>query len=126
MTKIRDAGTFSAPSRFAPCKLSDFGLLPQLAIGVSRAIHKPTVSCDLRNPPLVAPASGWLFTIRSGVSPFLGLLRFCWLLPLLLWLPSASAQLAASKIAKIEVQHVGPASVSDELVRANVRVKPGD
>jgi outer membrane protein insertion porin family len=34
--------------------------------------------------------------------------------------------LAASKIAKIEVQHVGPASVSDELVRANVRVKPGD
>jgi hypothetical protein len=36
------------------------------------------------------------------------------------------AQLAASKISKIEVQHVGPASVGDELIRANIRVKPGD
>jgi len=36
------------------------------------------------------------------------------------------AQLAASKISKVEVQHVGPASVGDELIRANIRVKPGD
>jgi outer membrane protein insertion porin family len=45
---------------------------------------------------------------------------------LLCWLPAGQAQLAASKVAKIEVKHVGPAAVSDSLVRANIRVKTGD
>src|SRR6266702_7134047 len=56
----------------------------------------------------------------------LSAIRLGCLLLFLSWFPSALAQLAASKVAKIEVQHVGPASVSDELVRANIRVKPGD
>ena len=30
------------------------------------------------------------------------------------------------KVAKVEIEHVGPQSVSDELIRANIRVKPGD
>ncbi len=30
------------------------------------------------------------------------------------------------KITKIEIRHVGPSKVSDELIRANIRVKPGD
>src|SRR6516162_1426523 len=54
------------------------------------------------------------------------LLRFCGLCLLLAWSPVVQAQLGASKVAKIEVQHVGPASVGDELIRANIRVKPGD
>src|SRR5712671_5329275 len=54
------------------------------------------------------------------------LLRLIGLYLLLAWLPGARAQLAASKVAKIEIQHVGPASVGDELIRANIRVKPGD
>ena len=46
---------------------------------------------------------------------------------LLLALPlSAHAQLTGSKVTKIEIQHLGPASVGDELIRANIRVKPGD
>src|SRR6185369_2273972 len=53
------------------------------------------------------------------------LLRLCGLCLLLVWLPTW-AQLAASAVAKIEIQHVGPPSVGDELIRANIRVKPGD
>lgn len=30
------------------------------------------------------------------------------------------------KVARIDVKHVGPQSVSDDLIRANIRVKPGD
>ena len=37
----------------------------------------------------------------------------------------ASAQ-SRLKVAKIEVKHLGPANVSDELIRSNIRVKPGD
>jgi outer membrane protein insertion porin family len=36
------------------------------------------------------------------------------------------APLANEPIARIVVQHVGPPAVSDEFVRANIRVKPGD
>jgi outer membrane protein insertion porin family len=54
------------------------------------------------------------------------LLRLCGLCLLLAWPLVVRAQLSASKVAKIEVQHVGPASVGDELIRANIRVKPGD
>src|SRR5882724_7754722 len=32
----------------------------------------------------------------------------------------------SGKISKIEIKHIGPASVSDELIRANIRVKVGD
>src|SRR5215468_7363977 len=30
------------------------------------------------------------------------------------------------KISKIEIQHVGPPAASDDLIRANIRVKVGD
>src|SRR5947209_17407443 len=53
------------------------------------------------------------------------LLRLCGLCLLLAWPALAQAQTGV-KVAKIEIQHVGPASVGDELVRANIRVKPGD
>src|SRR5579883_625685 len=49
--------------------------------------------------------------------------RLCGLFLLLAWPQLA---LAASTVAKIEIQHVGPASVGDELIRANIRIKPGD
>jgi outer membrane protein insertion porin family len=38
----------------------------------------------------------------------------------------ASAQFTEGKVAKIEIKHVGPQSVSDELIRSNIRVKVGD
>src|SRR6266849_9742699 len=41
-------------------------------------------------------------------------------------LPSAWGQPSSGLISKIEIKHVGPASVSDELIRANIRVKVGD
>src|SRR5690242_806269 len=41
-------------------------------------------------------------------------------------LGSAYAQLGTLKISRVQIKHVGPASVSDELIRANIRVKPGD
>lgn len=53
------------------------------------------------------------------------LLRLCGLLLVLACLP-ATAQLAAPKVAKVEIKHVGPQGVSDDLIRANIRVKPGD
>src|SRR5947199_368792 len=41
---------------------------------------------------------------------------------------TASAQFVPStpKVAKVEIKRVGPVNVSDELIRANIRVKPGD
>ncbi len=53
-------------------------------------------------------------------------LRLCLLLLLCAWLPSAPAQLASDKVADVKIQHVGPATVSDELIRAHIRVKKGD
>jgi len=52
------------------------------------------------------------------------LFRLCGLLLVLACLP-ATAQ-PSLKIAKVAIEHVGPLSVSDELIRANIRVKPGD
>src|SRR6478736_1492561 len=49
----------------------------------------------------------------------------CWPLWLLLLICSP-AVLAQQKITKIEVRHVGPPAASDELIRANIRVKVGD
>jgi outer membrane protein insertion porin family len=38
----------------------------------------------------------------------------------------AQAQPSPPKIARIEIKHVGPPAVSDQMVRANIRVKVGD
>jgi outer membrane protein insertion porin family len=54
------------------------------------------------------------------------MLRLFGLLLLVAWLPAGWCQLAATKVAKVEIEHVGPSSVSDALIRANLRVKPGD
>jgi outer membrane protein insertion porin family len=52
--------------------------------------------------------------------------RHCILLALLLyWLPNAQAQ-TPPKIQQVEIKHVGPPAVSDELIRAHIRVKQGD
>src|SRR5437867_3441767 len=57
------------------------------------------------------------------------LLRWrCWLLLWLLaadWLPLLGAQ-TGLVIEKIEIKHVGPPAVSDDLVRANIHLKVGD
>lgn len=53
------------------------------------------------------------------------LLRLCGLLALFACLPLAYGQ-TGPKIAKVAIQHVGPASVADELIRANIHVKAGD
>lgn len=45
---------------------------------------------------------------------------------LLLTLSSAAIAQTAATVARIEIKHVGPTAVSDELIRANIRVKPGD
>src|SRR5438552_7051116 len=41
------------------------------------------------------------------------------------WLPLLAAQ-TGLVVEKIEVKHVGPPAVSDDLVRANIHVKVGD
>jgi outer membrane protein insertion porin family len=53
-------------------------------------------------------------------------LRFCGLIVLSVWLPAAVAQFLPLKVVKVEIQHIGPVTVSDDLIRANIRVKPGD
>src|SRR5258707_909340 len=53
------------------------------------------------------------------------LLRLCGLLLLLALLPNAQAQ-SFIKIVRIEIKHIGPPAVSDDLIRSNIRVKPGD
>jgi outer membrane protein insertion porin family len=56
------------------------------------------------------------------------LLRLCGLWLLTALLPSAYAQAPPSsrKVVAIEIRHVGPVKVSDGLIRAQIRVKPGD
>ncbi|HEV2392743.1 MAG TPA: outer membrane protein assembly factor BamA [Verrucomicrobiae bacterium] len=54
------------------------------------------------------------------------LFRLCGLVLLLVGCAPAWGQLAAPKVAKVLIKHVGPASVSDELIRANIRIKSGD
>ncbi|HYG23521.1 MAG TPA: outer membrane protein assembly factor BamA [Verrucomicrobiae bacterium] len=41
-------------------------------------------------------------------------------------MPVAWAQPSSLKVARIEIRHVGPQEVSDQLIRANIRVKPND
>src|SRR5215472_6082974 len=110
MTRNRNAGTFSAQSRCAAPEPFYFesvvGEIPRFA-GSDGSNRVPAARGPVRRKLQVSPRICCLFF-------FLGLL-----------LPGV-AQLAASKVAKIEIQHVGPATVSDELVRANIRVKPGD
>src|ERR1044071_1470337 len=53
------------------------------------------------------------------------LLARCWTVWLLVFFCSP-ALLAQQKIQKIEIRHVGPPAASDELIRANIRVKVGD
>ncbi|MGA2866005.1 MAG: outer membrane protein assembly factor BamA [Verrucomicrobiota bacterium] len=52
-------------------------------------------------------------------------LRLCLLLLLCAWWPAASAQ-TPNQVAQVRIEHRGPASVSDELIRAHIRVKPGE
>jgi outer membrane protein insertion porin family len=54
--------------------------------------------------------------------------RYAILLALLLWgtMAPLPAQIVPPTIRKIEIKHVGPPAVSDELVRANIRVKVGE
>src|SRR5947207_9736209 len=52
--------------------------------------------------------------------------RLCGLFLLCALLPASRGQLPPPKVSKIEIKHVGPPSVSDEMVRSNVRVKVGD
>lgn len=52
-----------------------------------------------------------------------------WLALLIGWVPAAPAQSLLAegpKVVKIEIRHVGPQNVSDDLIRANIRVKVGD
>jgi outer membrane protein insertion porin family len=48
------------------------------------------------------------------------------LLLLLACLPAGRAQFAPLKVYRIEIKHAGPPAASDELIRANLRVKVGD
>lgn len=54
------------------------------------------------------------------------LLRLCGVLLLLSFLSVAWGQTSASKVARIDIKHLGPAAVSDALIRSNIRVKVGD
>ena len=51
---------------------------------------------------------------------------FVLLLAIFSLVPAAYAQFAGPKITKIEIRHRGPVTVSDDLIRANIRVKVGD
>lgn len=76
-------------------------------------------------------AGPWL-AARSGILAALGsAVRNCVvLLALLGWFcatpPVALAQGTAPKVVDVKIEHLGPVSVSDALIRANIRVKPGD
>lgn len=54
------------------------------------------------------------------------LLRLTPVLACLLVLSSSHAQMPAPKITKIEIRHIGPQTVNDDLIRDNIRVKQGD
>jgi outer membrane protein insertion porin family len=42
------------------------------------------------------------------------------------WLPASWAQFAPLKVSRIDIKHIGPSAVSDDLIRSNLRVKVGD
>jgi outer membrane protein insertion porin family len=52
--------------------------------------------------------------------------RLCGLCLVLAWLPLALAQPSSLRVARIDIKQVGPPAASDELIRGNIRVKPGD
>jgi outer membrane protein insertion porin family len=55
--------------------------------------------------------------------------RYCVLLALLIyWVPQSQGQVAAPRVQQIEIRHipVNQPAASDELIRANIRVKVGD
>lgn len=54
------------------------------------------------------------------------LIRVCGLCALLACLPTVWGQASGSKIVRVDIQHVGPANVADDLIRANIHIKPGD
>ena len=47
-------------------------------------------------------------------------------LGLVLLVGTAWGQLAETKVTRIEIKHIGPTSVSDTLIRDNIRTKPGN
>jgi outer membrane protein insertion porin family len=51
-----------------------------------------------------------------------------WLLLLFFWLPAASGQTGFNnlKVAHVVITNIGPAVASEELIRANIRVRDGD
>ena len=58
---------------------------------------------------------------RSVLAWVAGLLLLC------AWLPAGWAQFAAPlKVSRIDIKPIGPPATSDELIRANLRVKVGD
>src|SRR5437660_215164 len=77
---------------------------------------------------LVRPRK-WRHPLRPCLA-FFSIIPFSLLLPVLLVLiflsTAAQAQFSGPKITKIEIRHRGPVSVSDDLIRANIRVKVGD
>ena len=55
------------------------------------------------------------------------LVRLCGLFLLLaVLLPHSEGQVLSGPIVRIDIKHLGPVSVSDDLIRANIRVKVGD
>jgi len=54
------------------------------------------------------------------------LLRLTALLLASAWLSASGLAQDRPKIAQVKIEHLGPPSVSDELIRANIRIKPGD
>src|SRR5215468_4363450 len=55
------------------------------------------------------------------------LVRLCGLYLLLaVLLPHSEGQVLSGPIVRIDIKHLGPVSVSDDLIRANIRVKVGD
>ncbi|HVM50933.1 MAG TPA: outer membrane protein assembly factor BamA [Candidatus Acidoferrum sp.] len=52
--------------------------------------------------------------------------RLCGVCLLLACLPMMLAQTSSLKIARIDIKQVGPPAASEELIRGNLRVKPGD
>ncbi|MGD0262456.1 MAG: BamA/TamA family outer membrane protein [Verrucomicrobiota bacterium] len=54
------------------------------------------------------------------------LLRLCGFVLLFACLPAGWAQFAPLKVSRIDLKHIGPPAVSDDLIRSNLRVKVGD
>jgi outer membrane protein insertion porin family len=64
-------------------------------------------------------------SILERCSRTLALARLVAVVLVLAWMSPAWSQ-TSSKVVEVKIQHLGPVSVSDSLIRANIRVKPGD